>query len=67
MHNNTNQPISSVDDVLAYLFDELRKMRSEPLEDDFHEGYEQAFREVLCHVLKRSAKPSEPTNNFTNR
>jgi hypothetical protein len=57
MLNDTDQPISSVDDVIAYLFEALRNMRDYPLEDEFQEGYERAFNDVMYHLIAHSTKP----------
>jgi hypothetical protein len=53
----TDQIISTVEDVIAYLFEALRNMRSYPLEDAFQEGYERAFNHVMYHVL--ASHPTE--------
>lgn len=57
MLNDTDQPISSVDDVIAYLFEALRNMRDYPLEDEFQEGYERAYNDVMYHLIAQGRCP----------
>jgi hypothetical protein len=45
-----NPTLISVNDVLDYLFDALRNMRSDPLEDDFQRGYDKAFYDLMHQV-----------------
>jgi hypothetical protein len=54
MIDHTNNSISTVEDVIAYLHNALSSMRTYPLEDDFQEGYERAFNDVMYHLLSAS-------------
>ncbi len=62
MPEDTDHQIASVEDVIEYLFDALRNMRAFPLENDFQEGYERAFNDVMYHLL---ARKEDPTPNPT--
>jgi hypothetical protein len=62
MPDNADQQIANVNDAIAYLYDALRNMREHPLEDDFQEGYERAFNDVMYHLLACKKDPSpDPT------
>jgi hypothetical protein len=46
-----NRTISTIEDVITYLFEQIRNMRTYPLEDEFQEGYERAFNDIMYELL----------------
>jgi hypothetical protein len=53
-----NQSIFNIQDVIAYLFEALRNMRSYPIEGDFEEGYERAFNDIMYHLMANASPKS---------
>lgn len=51
MTDHTTNSIITVENVIEYLFASLRNMRPYPIEDDFQEGYERAFNDIMYHLL----------------
>jgi hypothetical protein len=56
MSNISNHRLTTVQDVLDYLFYKLEDLRTHPLEDDFQRGYEEAFNTVMYQVWAASPK-----------
>lgn len=50
MTDHANNSISTVEDVIEYLFTSLRNMRAHQIENEFQEGYERAFNDVMYHL-----------------
>src|SRR6266540_378027 len=48
---DSNQCISTVNDVITYPLREIRSKRANPLEDAFQEGYERAFNDIMYELL----------------
>jgi len=51
--------LATVEDVLDYLFNEIQGMRNDPPENDFQQGYEKAFNDVMYQVWSASPKSAE--------
>ncbi|GAA0007260.1 hypothetical protein [Bradyrhizobium diazoefficiens] len=51
MTNRVNNSISTIEDVVVYLFTSIRNMRAHPVEDEFHEGYGHALNVVMDYIL----------------
>ena len=51
--------LTTVEDVLDYLSDEIQGMRSDPPENDFQRGYEKAFDDLMYQVSSASPKSAK--------
>jgi hypothetical protein len=51
--------MTTVEDVLDYLFDEIQGMRNDPPENDFQQGYEKAFDDLMYQVWSASPKSAK--------
>ena len=56
MSNISNHRLTTVRDVLDYLFYKLEDLRTLSLEGDFQRGYEEAFNTVMYQVWTASPK-----------
>jgi hypothetical protein len=54
-----SQTMTTVKDVLDYLFCEIQQMRSDPPENDFQRGYEKAFSDLMYQVFSASPKSAK--------
>jgi hypothetical protein len=51
--------MTTVENVLDYLSDEIQGMRSDPPENDFQRGYEKAFDDLMYQVSSASPKSAK--------
>jgi hypothetical protein len=51
--------MTTVEDVLDYLSDEIQGMRNDPPENDFQRGYEKAFNDLMYQVSSASPKSAK--------
>jgi hypothetical protein len=56
--NDNHEPIRTIQDVIAYLFEALRNMRTYPIDGDFEEGYERAFNDIMYHLMANASPKS---------
>jgi hypothetical protein len=60
-----NPMLTSVNDVLYYLFNAICNLRSDPLEDDFQRGYDKALYDLMHQVWL--AAPVSAKSEYTMR
>ena len=67
MSNVSNHRLTTVQDVLDYLFYKLEDLRTLSLEYDFQRGYEEAFNTVMYQVWAASPKSVRRLYRLTDK